>query len=71
MKILITGAAGMLGSHLSELLLNKNYKVIGIDNLSVGKISSLSNCINNKNFSFYKFDVRKKKNLKKYLRLII
>lgn len=61
MKILITGAAGMLGSHLSELLLNKNYKVIGIDNLSVGKISSLSNCINNKNFSFYKFDVRKKK----------
>jgi UDP-glucose 4-epimerase len=65
MKILITGAAGMLGSHLSELLLNKNYKVIGIDNLSVGKISSLSNCINNKNFSFYKFDVRKKKKLEK------
>ena len=53
MKILITGVAGMLGSHLSELLLNKKYKVIGIDNLLVGKISSLSNCINNKNFFFF------------------
>jgi len=63
MKILITGVAGMLGSHLSELLLQKKNKVIGVDNLMVGKINSLSKCIKNKNFLFYKFDVRKKKKI--------
>ena len=32
-KILITGAAGFIGSHLADFFLNKNFKVIGIDNL--------------------------------------
>ncbi len=34
MNILITGCAGFIGYHLSEKLLNKGYKVIGIDNLN-------------------------------------
>lgn len=65
MKILITGVAGMLGSHLSELLLKKKHKIIGVDNLEVGKIKSLSECIKNKNFFFYKFDIKQKKKLEK------
>ena len=34
MKILITGSSGFIGFHLSKLLLNKKYQVIGIDNLN-------------------------------------
>ena len=65
MKILITGVAGMLGSHLSELLLKKKHKIIGVDNLEVCKIKRLSECIKNKNFFFYKFDIKQKKKLEK------
>ena len=34
MKILVTGAAGLIGSHLVDLLLKENYSVTGVDNLS-------------------------------------
>ena len=37
MKVLITGVAGMLGSHLAEILIKKKFTVYGIDNLTVGK----------------------------------
>lgn len=37
MKILIAGVAGMLGSHLEEVLINKKYTLYGINNLSIGK----------------------------------
>ena len=35
MKILVTGAAGLIGSHLCDILVNKGHKVTGIDNLSI------------------------------------
>ena len=35
MKIFITGVAGMLGSHLSELLIKENHAIIGVDNLTL------------------------------------
>lgn len=56
-KILITGAAGMVGSHLVDELLARDYIVTGIDDLSVGKLENLQHHIDNKNFSFLKFDV--------------
>jgi UDP-glucose 4-epimerase len=59
MKILITGVAGMLGSHLADILINKNYEVYGIDNLSVGKKNNIK-IKNKKKFKFFKLDIRNK-----------
>lgn len=56
-KILITGIAGMIGSHLLDELLKKNYFIIGIDNLSFGKQENIQHNISNPNFKFYKVDV--------------
>ena len=42
-KILVTGCAGFIGSHLCEKLISKGYNVIGIDNLSTGNIKFISN----------------------------
>ncbi len=58
MKILLTGAAGFLGSHLSQRLVLEGHQVIGIDDLSTGSMQNLKNLINNPNFSFTKHDVR-------------
>ncbi len=62
-KILITGCAGHFGSVLSKKLLDKNFKVIGIDNLSYGGESMLS-FYKHSNFKFYKADITKKINKK-------
>jgi len=56
MKIVLTGAAGFLGSFLSEELLNHNYNVVGIDNFFRGKKEYLPK---HKNFKFYKIDLVK------------
>ena len=40
--VLITGAAGFIGSHLCDCFLSKDYKVIGIDNLITGNLKNLS-----------------------------
>ena len=62
MSILITGVAGLLGSNFSRYLLNKNYNVVGIDNLSGGYKSFLPN---HKNFNFYNINLDETKKLKK------
>ena len=41
MKIIITGGAGFIGSHLAEFLIEKGHKVIIIDNLSTGRLSNI------------------------------
>ena len=56
-SILITGGVGFLGSHLCKKLLDKNYKVICIDNLYSSSISNISNFLDNPNFTFYEQDV--------------
>ena len=67
---LITGCAGFIGFHMCELLLKKNYKVVGIDNLNSYYYSNykkhrVSLLKKNKNFIFYKYDLtHKKKNSK-------
>ena len=58
MKVLLTGAAGFLGSHLSEMLIEDGHSVIGLDDLSTGSISNLANLKNSQAFSFFEGDVR-------------
>ena len=57
-KVLITGVAGMIGSHLlDELLKNKDYYIVGLDNFSFGKIENVEHNYGNPNFKFYRADV--------------
>ncbi len=55
-RVVITGAAGFIGSHLAEALLDRDYSVIGIDNLLTGDTANISH-LANRDFSFIKHDV--------------
>jgi dTDP-glucose 4,6-dehydratase len=54
--VVITGAAGFIGSHLAETLLDRGYSVIGIDNLLTGDTANISH-LANRDFMFIKHDV--------------
>lgn len=56
-NILVTGCCGFLGSNMCNLLLNKNYTVIGIDNLLTGRMHNILDFQKNKKFTFIKHDV--------------
>ena len=58
MKILLTGAAGFLGSHLSKKLIDNGHEVIGLDDLSTGSIKNIETLIDNPKFTFEELDVR-------------
>ena len=55
--VLITGAAGFLGSHLCDYFLSKNFKVLGIDNLITGNLKNLSHLELNSDFEFRNIDI--------------
>jgi dTDP-glucose 4,6-dehydratase len=55
-RVVITGAAGFIGSHLSEALLDRGYEVVGIDNLLTGDTANIAH-LANRDFSFVKHDV--------------
>ncbi|MGZ3515354.1 MAG: NAD-dependent epimerase/dehydratase family protein [Thermodesulfobacteriota bacterium] len=57
-KILVIGAAGFIGSHLSEALLRRGHQVVGLDNLSYGVIQNLSGVVEDPHFEFVHGDVR-------------
>ena len=56
MRIVITGAAGFIGSHLSETLLDRGHSIVGIDNLLTGDIANISHLMG-RDFVFVKHDV--------------
>ena len=58
MKILLTGAAGFLGSHLSKKLVDNNHEVIGLDDLSTGSVKNVEPLLNHPKYSFVEHDVR-------------
>ena len=57
MRVLITGAAGFLGSHLVDWYLENDHTVIGIDNLSTGSLDNLSKAVRDERFKFFEMDV--------------
>ena len=57
-RIIITGAAGFIGSNLTDALLEKGAEVIGVDNLFNGRLDNLEVALKNKKFEFHKGDIR-------------
>jgi dTDP-glucose 4,6-dehydratase len=55
-RVVITGAAGFIGSHLSEKLLDRGYSVVGVDNLLTGSTANIAH-LANRDFLFIKHDV--------------
>jgi UDP-glucuronate decarboxylase len=55
--VLVTGAAGFIGSHLCEALLARGHRVMALDNLSTGDIAHLDRLLGHKGFTFQKRDV--------------
>lgn len=58
-KILITGAAGFLGSHLSDRFIKEGYDVVGMDNLITGSLRNIEHLFKLKEFEFFHHDVSK------------
>src|SRR3954469_19018284 len=58
-RVLITGAAGFLGSHLCDRFIKEDYYVIGMDNLITGDLKNIEHLMKLKNFEFYHHDVSK------------
>ncbi len=56
-KVLITGAAGFLGSHLCDKFLKEGYHVVGMDNLITGNIKNIEHLFPSKDFEYYHHDV--------------
>jgi len=63
-RVLITGGAGFIGSHLSDALIRRGYFVICVDNLITGSKKNIKHLLKDKNFAFLKHDVTKRINVK-------
>ena len=69
-KIVVTGGAGFIGSHLVDRLLKENYMVTVIDNFSTGKLSNLKSLKKNKNLKIINENIINKKKIKIYFKNI-
>ena len=58
-RVLITGGAGFIGSHLCDFLIGKGCRVICMDNLITGKLENISHLLKARGFSFIKHDITK------------
>lgn len=58
-RVLITGAAGFLGSHLCDRFIGEGFHVIGMDNLITGSLGNIEHLFPHKHFEFYNHDVSK------------
>ena len=56
-RILVTGAAGFLGSHLCDRFIDEGFYVIAMDNLITGDLKNISHLRKNKNFQFINHDI--------------
>jgi len=59
MRVLVTGAAGFLGSHLTDRLLGEGHSVLGVDNFSTGNPENLAHLANEPRFRFKEWDISK------------
>ena len=57
MRVLATGAAGFLGSHLTDRLLAEGHSVVGLDNLSTGNLENVAHLANESRFQFREWDI--------------
>ena len=64
-KVGVTGAAGFIGSHLCERLLDDGLEVVGIDDLSYGSLVNLQPCLDDPNFRFEVLDCRQRRELRR------
>lgn len=60
MKLLITGSAGFLGSHLTNRFLAEGHQVIGVDDFSSGSKQNINKFLSNSNFQFIRHDIRER-----------
>jgi Nucleoside-diphosphate-sugar epimerases len=58
-RVLITGAAGFIGSHLCDRFLSEGYQVVGMDNLLTGNLDNIAHLFKEKDFEYYHHDVTK------------
>lgn len=58
MKILVSGVAGFLGSHLAEFMLSKGHSIVGLDDFSTGSNKNLAKLYEHGNFQLIKHDIR-------------
>lgn len=65
-RVLVTGGAGFIGSHLVEKLVSLGHKVVAIDNLASGKRTNLENIPAGADFTFYQADVVEKETIQPY-----
>ena len=65
-RVLVTGGAGFIGSHLIERLLNDGHEVVALDNLSVGRESNVKSCRDHPRFQFHIKDVGLRENIESF-----
>ena len=58
-RVLITGGAGFLGSHLCDRFIKEGYKVVAMDDLITGDLRKIEHLVKHENFEFYHHDVSK------------
>lgn len=63
-RVVITGGAGFIGSHLADLFIAENFKVVCLDNLITGSLDNIRHLLKNKNFEFIKHNVSENIDLK-------
>jgi UDP-glucose 4-epimerase len=63
-RVGITGAAGFIGSHLCERLIDEGVEVVGIDDLSYGSVENLSGCLGDSRFHFEVMDCRRRRDVR-------
>ena len=57
MKVVITGGSGFIGSHLADFLIDSDYEVVVVDNLSIGRIENISHLLEHSKFTFLQADI--------------